>query len=250
MEKNPISELQEICFAKNWPLPAYKLVGENGPAHSKNFLMEVSVKGNTSFGSGQTKKAAKTISAINALVHLKQESTSNAVPATIEKDINSVTCVHESVIEIGHQRSMNEINELRHQLQEMNATLQTTVLEMIEDYESEYGYGSTLLNDEWPIETDKSIQPVETIIEVTRNDKLTVSTLDVLKSTALTVKGLNDIIGESMICPVSNRDEPCWFKLNVNVSGEKYRIDGFGKDLIEAEKRALAKFIEMNYEEK
>lgn len=74
------SRLQEVLRASGRPEPRYELVGEEGPAHRKNFTMQVVVlnPGNetefVSVGGGSTKKAACQLAAQKALERLQGES--------------------------------------------------------------------------------------------------------------------------------------------------------------------------------
>jgi ribonuclease-3 len=74
------TRLQEILQASGQPDPRYEMVGEDGPAHRKNFTMQVIVldPGNqtefSTVGSGNTKKAASQSAAQKALEHLQNTS--------------------------------------------------------------------------------------------------------------------------------------------------------------------------------
>ncbi|BCS53805.1 ribonuclease 3 [Geobacter sp. SVR] len=65
------SELQEVLSARQLPAPCYRLVGESGPPHCRQFRFQVwlgeSVAGE---GSGRSKKAAQQAAAVQALEKL------------------------------------------------------------------------------------------------------------------------------------------------------------------------------------
>jgi len=71
------SRLQELLRASGRPEPRYEMVGEEGPAHRRNFTMKVVVlnPGNeaefTSTGNGNSKKSASQLAAQKALEHLQ-----------------------------------------------------------------------------------------------------------------------------------------------------------------------------------
>ncbi len=74
------SRLQELLCASGRPEPRYEMVTEDGPAHRKNFTMQVIVlnSGNqeefATAGSGNTKKAASQAAAKKALERLQSVS--------------------------------------------------------------------------------------------------------------------------------------------------------------------------------
>lgn len=53
------TQLQEVLQAKAMALPLYKLIEEKGPSHQKEFLVELSLVGNTFSSWGKTKKNAE-----------------------------------------------------------------------------------------------------------------------------------------------------------------------------------------------
>jgi len=62
------SKLQEIVQKKYRDVPIYELKEESGPAHERNFMIEVKVLNKAiGFGQGKTKKKAEQIAAKNAL---------------------------------------------------------------------------------------------------------------------------------------------------------------------------------------
>ncbi len=66
------SVLQEFLHASNMPSPCYRLVGEEGPDHSKIFEVEISVEGKPlGVGKGRSKKEAEKDAAVKALKEVK-----------------------------------------------------------------------------------------------------------------------------------------------------------------------------------
>ncbi len=66
--KDPKSRLQEMVQAKGMDAPKYKLVKEDGPDHSKEFIIEVVVGDKTAgTGSGKSKSSAEQAAAEHAL---------------------------------------------------------------------------------------------------------------------------------------------------------------------------------------
>lgn len=58
--KDPKSRLQEVVQAKGHMAPKYRVVGESGPDHDKQFIVEVSVDGKVySAGEGKSKNQAE-----------------------------------------------------------------------------------------------------------------------------------------------------------------------------------------------
>ncbi len=66
------SRLQEAVQARGWELPRYDLVAEEGPDHSKKFVVECRVRGAVAgVGSGRSKKEAERRAAAEALERLQ-----------------------------------------------------------------------------------------------------------------------------------------------------------------------------------
>jgi ribonuclease-3 len=66
------SRLQEFLQARGKPAPEYRLTGESGPDHRKNFVIEARIDGcAVSFGEGRSKKEAEMIAAEKALMCLR-----------------------------------------------------------------------------------------------------------------------------------------------------------------------------------
>jgi ribonuclease-3 len=66
--KDPKSSLQETVQARGHMAPKYRVVGESGPDHNKNFIVEVSVDGKVyASGEGKSKNQAEQSAASNAL---------------------------------------------------------------------------------------------------------------------------------------------------------------------------------------
>ncbi|WP_046175085.1 ribonuclease III [Domibacillus indicus] len=67
------SQLQEYVQRELKGAPSYQILEEKGPAHSKEFITEVSLNGTVlGTGSGRSKKEAEQFAARMALEHLKQ----------------------------------------------------------------------------------------------------------------------------------------------------------------------------------
>ncbi|XP_067947693.1 protein SON-like isoform X2 [Watersipora subatra] len=68
-EKHPVSLLMELCSRRKWQSPQFVVLHESGPPHKKNFIMQVTVNGNTYQPSiaSNNKKLAKTHTATVAL---------------------------------------------------------------------------------------------------------------------------------------------------------------------------------------
>jgi ribonuclease-3 len=68
------TELQEWVQARAWPLPEYRVVESRGPDHSREFVVEVWIRGECfGVGHGSAKKRAEQEAAAAALAHLCQE---------------------------------------------------------------------------------------------------------------------------------------------------------------------------------
>lgn len=62
--RDPKTELQEWAQGRGLPLPAYREVGREGPAHAPKFVIEVAVKGHAAVrGAGGNKREAERIAA-------------------------------------------------------------------------------------------------------------------------------------------------------------------------------------------
>lgn len=68
------SRLQELAQCRKLPVPAYRVVAEEGPDHDKTFRVEVSLGGISARGSGKTKKAAEQDAARDALERLEEDA--------------------------------------------------------------------------------------------------------------------------------------------------------------------------------
>jgi ribonuclease III len=69
--RDPKTTLQEWVQARGLPLPAYRTVATEGPAHRRRFTVTVSVEGlNPATASGTSKRAAETAAAAAALAAL------------------------------------------------------------------------------------------------------------------------------------------------------------------------------------
>jgi ribonuclease III len=67
--------LQEWAQARGLPLPVYRLVGQEGPAHEPLFDIEVSLPDRPpASGRGRSRRAAETAAAESLLAHLRAES--------------------------------------------------------------------------------------------------------------------------------------------------------------------------------
>ncbi len=75
------TELQEFTQAREWALPAYFLVAEEGPDHDKRFEVECRVEGEAlGRGKGRSKKIAEQTAASAALSRLSNETASDLDP--------------------------------------------------------------------------------------------------------------------------------------------------------------------------
>ncbi|KAI5751365.1 hypothetical protein M8J77_006796 [Diaphorina citri] len=70
-EPNPISLLQESCFARRWPPPYYETDSPNGMPHERQYTTSVYVDKFREVGTGKTKKLAKKEAAKRMLNVLK-----------------------------------------------------------------------------------------------------------------------------------------------------------------------------------
>lgn len=78
--KHPVSFLSEVCAKSKWGVPEYSCVFEHGQAHSKNFLMKVTIQDvdyQSSVASPNKKhaKAQAALVALKVLGLLKEEGT-------------------------------------------------------------------------------------------------------------------------------------------------------------------------------
>ena len=73
IEKNPISELQEMCAKRAWPAPVYNILSQTGPPHDRRFMFQVKVnlKNFQPKHGSPTKQEAKAAAAKYALMHFK-----------------------------------------------------------------------------------------------------------------------------------------------------------------------------------
>lgn len=68
VQADPKTRLQEWCQSRGWDLPQYVVVGEEGPDHSKHFVVQVLVQGEPAGqGEGTAKKRAEQTAAARAL---------------------------------------------------------------------------------------------------------------------------------------------------------------------------------------
>lgn len=74
-DTNPISRLIQIQQSRNEKGPSYELISKSGESKKREFIMEVSVPGNTARGTGASKKLAKRNAAENLLLALGYEAT-------------------------------------------------------------------------------------------------------------------------------------------------------------------------------
>ena len=74
LDKNPKSLLQELSQAELEITPSYRTIGESGPDHAKEFVVEA-VIGRQVYGRGvgRSKQAAARVAAQHALVQLRRE---------------------------------------------------------------------------------------------------------------------------------------------------------------------------------
>lgn len=72
--RDPKTTLQEWVQARGLPLPAYRTVATEGPAHRRRFTVTVNVEGlNPATASGSSKRAAETAAAAAALAALHHD---------------------------------------------------------------------------------------------------------------------------------------------------------------------------------
>lgn len=57
--------LQELCQAKQWPLPSYSLIKKTGPAHACIYHVQCKVDGCATTGSAGSRRAAEQAAALN-----------------------------------------------------------------------------------------------------------------------------------------------------------------------------------------
>lgn len=70
--RDPKTELQEWAQGRGLPLPAYREVGREGPAHAPKFVIEVEVRGHPAVrGAGGNKREAERIAAQSLLETLR-----------------------------------------------------------------------------------------------------------------------------------------------------------------------------------
>ena len=76
-QANPKSALQEWSMARQWPMPSYQMISNEGPAHAPVFIIEVSLgdKGKMQ-AQGASKKEAEQKAARALLSELKQKEQS------------------------------------------------------------------------------------------------------------------------------------------------------------------------------
>lgn len=73
--RDPKTSLQEWVQARGLPLPAYRTVATEGPAHRRRFTVTVNVEGlDPATASGSSKRAAETAAAAAALAALHHDS--------------------------------------------------------------------------------------------------------------------------------------------------------------------------------
>lgn len=76
--RHPKTELQEWAQAQNLPLPAYKIIGQNGPDHAPLFELELSVHGHSAVkAEGKSRSAAEKAAAQLFLDYLKESAADN-----------------------------------------------------------------------------------------------------------------------------------------------------------------------------
>lgn len=66
------SQLQELVQVNRQQMPAYCIIGENGPDHDKTFSVRLQVLDLTTEGRGKSKKQAEQDAARRALMHLRK----------------------------------------------------------------------------------------------------------------------------------------------------------------------------------
>jgi ribonuclease III len=69
--KDPKTALQEHALARGWGLPAYSLLGREGPAHDPVFRVGVAVPGHRAQGEGSSKQAAERAAASGLMDQLQ-----------------------------------------------------------------------------------------------------------------------------------------------------------------------------------
>ena len=73
-DRDPKSQLQEWVQGRGYGTPQYRIVAESGPDHSKDFVVEVQVDGNTiGRGAGRSKQSASKAAAKEALNELQRQ---------------------------------------------------------------------------------------------------------------------------------------------------------------------------------
>ena len=66
------SRLQELCQARRWDNPAYRVLAELGPAHARRYRVEVLVRGeHLGEGEGSSRQRAEKEAARGALERLE-----------------------------------------------------------------------------------------------------------------------------------------------------------------------------------
>ncbi|HTQ78938.1 MAG TPA: ribonuclease III [Thermoanaerobaculia bacterium] len=72
IDRDAKTRLQEVAQGRGWALPEYRLAGETGPDHSKVFLVECWLQGESvGQGEGSSKKIAEQRAAADALSRLR-----------------------------------------------------------------------------------------------------------------------------------------------------------------------------------
>ena len=78
------TELQEYSQAQGWSLPEYRLAEQRGPAHAREFVIEVAVNGHAfGCGAGSSKKRAEQTAARAALAALRDGGAASGRPSPI-----------------------------------------------------------------------------------------------------------------------------------------------------------------------
>lgn len=70
--REPKTTLQEWAQARGLPLPVYRLIASEGPAHHPHFVIEVEVGGHRARGEGAAKRIAERAAATSLLVILEK----------------------------------------------------------------------------------------------------------------------------------------------------------------------------------
>jgi ribonuclease-3 len=79
------TELQELCQREFSVLPVYRVLGESGPDHHKQFEVELSIRGHVyGVGSGRSKKEAEQQAAKDALEKIRSAHGSNEPDGSTE----------------------------------------------------------------------------------------------------------------------------------------------------------------------